>query len=263
MEAESVRIETAPQAKKPKLHGEWLSIPVPLTAPNFRLFAFPHAGGDGSAFRDFALGIADAGIEVWTLRLPGRGARRFDSYPSDFMQMITHVATEISEVDDLPYGFYGQSLGALVAYEVAVFQEMRRQQPSYVMLANSPTPKEWFESASTGTLVSAEEVMSHLSSELPAELLHPELHLLAVNSIRSDLELVQSYDRIGALSPNTPVRVIVGEHDFISHGHSSNWGIMFPSSTVTTWPGAHLLFNHGERGPTAQFLRDHVQLIER
>ncbi|MFE2106481.1 thioesterase domain-containing protein, partial [Kitasatospora sp. NPDC059463] len=63
-------------ATRPRTEGDWFLLPAPRPAAQVRLFCFPHAGGDATAFTPLARHLAPA-AEVWALRPPGpRGRRR-------------------------------------------------------------------------------------------------------------------------------------------------------------------------------------------
>ncbi|WP_374120187.1 thioesterase domain-containing protein, partial [Streptomyces sp. LS1784] len=56
---------------RPRVEGDWLFVPVPQPHRPYRLFCFPHAGGDATAYTPLARALAPA-AEVWALRPPAR-----------------------------------------------------------------------------------------------------------------------------------------------------------------------------------------------
>lgn len=83
-----------------------------------RLFCFPYAGAGASAFRDRRRDVPGE-IEVIGVQLPGRESRfnephlvRLADLIAPLRQMVTHLAEK-------PLFFFGHSLGALVAFELA------------------------------------------------------------------------------------------------------------------------------------------------
>lgn len=63
---------TAALRVRPRVEGDWLFVPAPQPHRPYRLFCFPHAGGDATAYTPLARALAPA-AEVWALRPPARG----------------------------------------------------------------------------------------------------------------------------------------------------------------------------------------------
>ncbi|CAG7606167.1 Alpha/beta fold hydrolase [Actinacidiphila bryophytorum] len=83
-----------------------------------RLFAFPHAGGNHTAFQDWPAGLPDD-VEVVSYTLPGRGRRRAEAPYEHLTDLVDDLAAMVAQHDDgAPFAFFGHSFGALVAYEV-------------------------------------------------------------------------------------------------------------------------------------------------
>ena len=83
-----------------------------------RLFAFPHAGGNHTAFQDWPAGLPDD-VEVVSYALPGRGRRRAEAPYERLTDLVDDLAAMVKQYDDgAPFAFFGHSFGALVAYEV-------------------------------------------------------------------------------------------------------------------------------------------------
>jgi medium-chain acyl-[acyl-carrier-protein] hydrolase len=81
-----------------------------------RLFWFPHAGGGASL-----LSLAD----VVPVRLPGRESRLAETPFERMWPLIEALAGAIDGYLDRPFGFFGHSMGAAVAFELA--RELRRR----------------------------------------------------------------------------------------------------------------------------------------
>ena len=103
----------------------------------FRLYCFPHSGGSAGEFVRWADAMPE--VEVLGIQLPGRGARLHE--PS-FTRMEPLVDAIVSEIDFRgPFAFFGHSLGAMVAYEVArKLRDTGRPQPEWIFASASPAP---------------------------------------------------------------------------------------------------------------------------
>ncbi|WP_419690291.1 thioesterase II family protein [Burkholderia theae] len=85
-----------------------------------RLFCFPHAGGQASSFAGWT-GLAPDGLEIVPLEYRGRGVRYGESAYANYDQAVRELAHVISadQAGGMPYGLFGHSMGALLAFDVA------------------------------------------------------------------------------------------------------------------------------------------------
>jgi medium-chain acyl-[acyl-carrier-protein] hydrolase len=82
-----------------------------------RLFVFPHAGAGASAYR-LAAHLPDT-VEVCTVQLPGRENRFAEPALTSLDDAVAALAPLIADYTDLPYAFFGHSMGSLIAFETA------------------------------------------------------------------------------------------------------------------------------------------------
>ncbi|MBC3841446.1 thioesterase [Streptacidiphilus sp. 4-A2] len=61
-----------------------------------------------------------ADIEVLTVQLPGREVRIAETPLTDYREAVTRCFTALRPLLDRPYALFGHSMGALLAYGVAV-----------------------------------------------------------------------------------------------------------------------------------------------
>ncbi|WP_349369834.1 alpha/beta fold hydrolase [Salinarimonas sp.] len=84
-------------------------------APRARLVCFPHAGGTSDAFQPFRARL-DPDVELLVARYPHEaGAGQADAIPS----LAASLADALGALEPAPTAFFGHSLGALLAFEVA------------------------------------------------------------------------------------------------------------------------------------------------
>src|SRR6266567_2306284 len=83
-----------------------------------RLFCFPHAAGNATFYRPLRRFMPPE-VDLCPVELPGRAAR-LDEPPftsmSALMERLYHVLQPLMVV---PFGFFGHSVGACMAYEAA------------------------------------------------------------------------------------------------------------------------------------------------
>ncbi|WP_327675295.1 thioesterase II family protein [Kitasatospora sp. NBC_00458] len=246
----------APQAQpprsaaRPRIEGDWLFVPAPQPHRPFRLFCFPHAGGDATAYTPLARALAPA-AEVWALRPPARGGRSRHPMPADFDTLVAAVAEALAPHlgGGVRYGFYGQSFGALLAYEVAraLPADLR---PELVVAASAPCPAEWAERESKD--LDAPELLrlTGLEEVVRAD---PDLVDLALAGIRTDLAVSATYRHRPHAPIGSALYAVAGADDPMSTATDlTGWAAHtrgdFGHHVV---PGGHLLATVDRPGPVA------------
>lgn len=166
--------------------------------PSYRIFCFPHGGGSVQSFRTWSDYLPED-VDLICLDLPGRGKRSAEA-PIRSMDVLVPIVTEaLRGYSDRPFIFFGHSVGALVAYEIARSLEN----------AGRPSPFHVVVSAHKAADVPADEPPMHryvdekltdvvrVLGMVPKEALANEvlLHDFILPSLRADLELVETYDR--------------------------------------------------------------------
>jgi medium-chain acyl-[acyl-carrier-protein] hydrolase len=101
----------------------WLIRPKPRSSVRMRLWCFPYAGVGASAFRTWPESLPDE-VEVCLVQLPGRESRLKEAPFKELPTLVRAAATALSPALDVPFVFFGHSLGALVAFELA--RDLRR-----------------------------------------------------------------------------------------------------------------------------------------
>jgi medium-chain acyl-[acyl-carrier-protein] hydrolase len=90
-----------------------------------RLYGFPHAGAGAPAYRAWA-GLLPAAVELRAVQPPGRQDRIREPAFTDLPGLVAALADALGpELGELPFAFFGHSMGALVAFELA--RELRRR----------------------------------------------------------------------------------------------------------------------------------------
>jgi surfactin synthase thioesterase subunit len=125
---------------------------------------------------------------------------------------------------DRPFAFYGHSMGALIAFELA--HELRargRPEPVALFLGAAPAPpiprRLAVASWSDAELITAVKQIS----DQPAMLEHPELVKLALPMIRNDLTLCVSYVYQVRPMLTCPITVFGGADDEIVRAELDAW----------------------------------------
>ena len=118
----------------------WLAYREVNPRARLRMFCFPYAGGGASVYRGWA-SLLPADIEVCPVQLPGRESRLRDQPFSRPEPMISTLADVLQPYMDLPFVFFGHSMGALIEFELT--RELRRRglkQPLHLFASGRRAP---------------------------------------------------------------------------------------------------------------------------
>jgi surfactin synthase thioesterase subunit len=109
------------------LNSAWLHRFEEVPTAHVRLFCFPHAGGVGQVFREWAEPLAaQAAAELIAITPPGRAQRLAEATVSDMRSAVAEIVRAVRPLlVGLPFAFFGHSLGSLLAFETCL--ELRRQ----------------------------------------------------------------------------------------------------------------------------------------
>jgi medium-chain acyl-[acyl-carrier-protein] hydrolase len=233
----------------------WLPIRHEAETVTFRVFCLPHAGGGGSSFRSWA-GNQPPNTEICPVQLPGREGRLREPFPGSITEIARTLAPIVLPHLDLPYALVGNSMGALIAVELASRLQAAYQLPP-VHLVVAATRPPGTDSEMAGPLVSGLDdaeltaVTQRRYGGIPAEVLaSPELMALFLPVLRADMRMYETYRPSMAEAPlSCPVTAVVGADDAaLTVADMAGW------SVVTTGPfecmevaGGHLaLLDHAQ-----------------
>ncbi|MFD7624329.1 thioesterase II family protein, partial [Streptomyces sp. NPDC059802] len=162
--------------------------------PRVRLVCFPHAGGGAGLFREWPENLPGE-IEVLAARLPAR-QDRFREPPVERMDELADRITEaLRPYLDLPYAFFGHSLGSDIAYEVARrLERLYGHGPERLFVSGSAAPHVGdpvdIGAYDDPALIAEIQRLGAPGTEL---LNDPELAALLLPSLRADYRLSSAY----------------------------------------------------------------------
>lgn len=247
---------TGRRSVRPIVVDDWSYLPSPQPPGTRQVVCFPHAGGDVTAFAGLAAAVAPES-EVWAVRLPGRGGRYAEPMPVRFDELVSSVLTGLSPRLRPGSLFYGQSFGALLAYEVARALPAGRR-PALLVPACARAPADWAGTVPDGHAGAAELLrLCGVSGVLPAD---GDIRDLTLATVRADLAVCRDYRFRPDPVCNLPVHALVGAEDpTIRAADMAAWAAAttgpFAASVV---PGGHLLATALTAGP-ADPLRSIIQ----
>ena len=215
----------------------------PRPRARLRLFCFPWAGVGASAYFRWSRSLPDE-IEVLSVQYPGREDRWREPGLRRIEPLVELLGPDLAPFCDRPFAFWGHSMGALVAFELA------RQQAGH----GGPSPRHLFVSGRQAPqLVERREPIPDVpDAEFIVELQRryggvpdaiardPEVRALYLPTIRADLELVSRY----TYQPGPPLAcglsVFGGLADHVSRVELEAWQTQTTGSfRIHLLPGDH------------------------
>jgi len=195
--------------------NRWLTYFKRNPKASLRLFCFPYAGGNAGVYRSWA-GKLPANVEMIAIQLPGRGNRRQEKPLSSLTELVELLGVALAGSLNEPFVFFGHSMGALVAFELArLLRREGRALPRHMFISGRSAPQL---NRCHRLLYNLPE--SELLQELkqlegtPRELLeHPELMEMMLPILRSDFSICDTYDYAEAAPLACPISAFGGFQD--------------------------------------------------
>lgn len=179
-----------------------------------RLVCFPHAGGSASFYVPVAAALSPR-VDVAAIQYPGRQDRRLEPGPAS----VAALADQITEAlaawdDDRPLTFFGHSMGALVAFEVARRMERTGSGPVRLFAsgrrAPSRTRDEHVHTLDDDGVIAELRALAGTDAQV---LQDEELLRMVLPAIRSDYRAVETYRCDPGATVGCPVTVLTGDAD--------------------------------------------------
>jgi surfactin synthase thioesterase subunit len=212
----------------------------PPRAP-LRLFCFPFAGGSTTTFSRWAELLRDK-VTVCSIELPSHRAGSGRPPLSDFDALASALADDLEPHLGGRFAFFGHSMGALLAFEIARKLQARGASPEVLFVSGEPAPH-----LSTGSEGSARELdddaLVHelitrgvLPANIDRDLLSESLPVL-----RADLRTCASYVFNKGPRLRCPIASFCGASDpLASKEQVSAWAAHTRGDfSVRTLPGGH------------------------
>ena len=190
------------------------------------LYCLPPAGGGAATYRKWPEGLPE-NIGVHRIQPPGRENRYREPFCHRIPDYVAAVCGLIERTPEQPFALFGHSMGAMMAYEVAV--RMRRRtgrQPEHLFVSafispRAPRPEPIHE-------LPDEEFVRQLRIRydgIPEEILqYPEVLELMLPIVRADLALISAYEYRPCDPLTCPLTVIGGRSDpWISKDQLRDW----------------------------------------
>lgn len=194
----------------------WIAYIDPKPKAALRIFCFPYAGGGASLFRRWSEEVP-ASIEICAVQPPGRETRYSEPPFEHIGSLVEELHSALRGLLDKRYAFFGYSMGALIAFELA--RLVRRDPRSaglchlFVAAARGPRlrdPHPVDPSLSDAEFIHEVNALGGISPEVmdSTELLECHMELL-----RADFGICARYEYLNAPALDCPISAFGGIED--------------------------------------------------
>lgn len=229
----------------------WVAYRKPNPRARLRLFCFPYAGAGALIFRGWSDGLP-ADVEVCPVQLPGRGTRLMERPFNQLSRLTQALAQALVPLLDMPFAFFGHSLGALVSFELARhLRSLYGMGPVRLIVSASPAPQ--FPHRDRPIHSSPEKEFVEQVRRLngtPRELLeHEELMEIVLPLLRADFALYETYVYSPEPPLSCPISTFGGLQDRkVGHSDLNGWRDQTNASfSLRMFPGDHFFLNTTQR----------------
>ncbi len=240
---------------------QWFK-PLPANPQaDLRLFCFPYAGGSAQIFRPWSNQLSNM-LEVYPIELPGHGRRRKETPFRDFQTLLNAIVPVIIPDLDKPFAFFGHSMGALIAFELACkLRDQGQPLPSHLFVSGRRAPQLQDKNPPTYNLTDEELVKKlHWLKGTSSSLLDdPEMMQLMLPILRADFTVCETYQYIKKAPLPCPITAFGGWRDPASRrGGLQGWREHTTANfTKKTFPGNHF-FLHSAQTHLLKFLNQQL-----
>uniref|UniRef100_UPI0039BFB5BB thioesterase II family protein n=1 Tax=Lentzea alba TaxID=2714351 RepID=UPI0039BFB5BB len=219
---------------------------APAGAP--RLVCFPHAGGAASWYQPFAEHF-EGRAELVAVQYPGRQDRRSEPLIDDIRRLADQIAPLLTR--DRPLHLFGHSMGAMIAFEVAL-----RNEPDHLFVSGRRAPQivrddRVHQKDDTGLIAEVRKLAGTNARVFDDE----ELVRMVLPAIRADYRAAETYRYRPGPSLACPLTALTGDADpKASVGEVEQWRERTTGTfALRVLPGGHF-FLSDNRSAVAAFV---------
>jgi len=227
------------------------------------LYCLPYAGSSASVYARWKRRLS-SWIEVIPVELPGRGRRMAEPLAVTLPALLERIENDVRPEPGQPFAVFGHSLGAIIAFELAVRLEAQGRRPSLVFASGTGSPgardRERFAALKTDAELRAE--LLRLDGTPEHVLADPELMELTLPVLRADFQIAASYAATPGRTLGAPLVAIGGSSDPTTSADAiAAWRDQTRGDfALHMLPGGHF-FIHAEESALFALLEQHLRSI--
>src|SRR5215211_355917 len=226
-------------------NSSWVRRFHPAPGARTRLICFPHAGGSATYFFPVSRAMSPA-VDVLAIQYPGRQDRRAEPCVDDLRKLADLVVDELQSWVGRPVTLFGHSLGATLAFEVAVRLQQDGTVPLGLFASGRRAPcryrDERVHQADDDTLVADLKRLSGTDSQMLDD---DEVLRMILPAMRSDYRAAETYRYEPGPKLRCPVVALVGDDDpQVTIDEAGAWGEHTTGGfDLRVFPGGHFYLN--------------------
>lgn len=248
--------------------NSWIVVRKANPWANLRLFCFPYSGAGASMFTKWVEKLPST-VELYAVQLPGRETRLVEPLFTRLPPLVEATAAALlPHLADKPFAFFGHSMGALLAFELARYLRRTQRaadglQPVHLFVSGHTAPQLGQRKPPIHALPEAEFVAElRRYNGTPEEVLqHAELRQLLLPILRADFALYETYVYTPDPPLDCPISVFGGmqDEDVPQEGLEPWRGQTRAAFSLQMFPGDHFFVNSTQN----HFLPTLAQQLER
>ncbi|GIJ26727.1 thioesterase [Micromonospora qiuiae] len=206
-------------------HEDWVRRFHSAVPDATRLVCFPHAGGSASFYTPFSAKVSPA-LEVFAIQYPGRQDRRLERRMEDIRELADNIFWAMRTMTDRPLAFFGHSMGAILAYEVARRLERDGTVLRHLFASGRRAPSiqrlERVHEHDEGGVIAELRLLNGTDSSILSD---AEMLEMIMPAIKSDYRAIESYRHQPGQELTCPITALVGDADpRVSIADAKAWG---------------------------------------
>jgi len=224
---------------------DWLRHYHPAPGANHRLVCFPHAGGAATYFRPVSAALSPR-IDVAAVQYPGRQDRRAEPPVTSIGELADLVTARLRPRLDRPTAFFGHSMGAVLAFEVARRLEADGHALTALFVSGRRAPCRT--RVETSHLLSDDQLLAEirgLSGTDASLLADDEIARMILPALRGDYRAAETYRYPPGPDVSCPVHALTGADDpKVTVDEARAWSAHTSASfALRVFPGGHFYLN--------------------
>ncbi|MFJ2202129.1 thioesterase II family protein [Streptomyces violaceusniger] len=223
----------------------WIRQFHPAPAAATRLICLPHAGGSASYYFPVSKALSPT-VDVLAVQYPGRQDRRNEKCIDTIPELADALVPELLPFTDKPVALFGHSMGATLAFEVALRLEQKGVVPVALFASGRRAPSchrdESVHLRDDDGLITEVKALAGTDTQLLGD---DEILRMVLPAIRSDYKAAETYRYTSGPRLATPIHAHVGDDDpKASVEEARAWGEHTTGGfDLQVYPGGHFYLN--------------------
>nr|WSZ94276.1 alpha/beta fold hydrolase [Streptomyces sp. NBC_00857] len=225
-----------------------------------QVFCFPHAGGSASFYFPVSAQLSSV-AEVFSVQYPGRQDRHTEKSPDDIGVMADRVYAALGKrFHERPTTFFGHSMGATLAFEVARRFEADGGELSRLFVSGRRAPSRHRDETvhlrdDKGIVAELKDMAATNVALLDDE----EVLRMILPTVRSDYRAIETYRCEPGAMVRAPISALTGDSDRkTSLDEAEDWRAHTTGAfDLKVYPGGHFYLN-AQAPAVIALLRKHL-----